>query len=428
MHLSRLACAALLLSAACLLAQTGDTKQKVKAIRELGKQGSQSIPKIEPYLADAATEVRVEAVKALTDAGGVNSLDPLIAATRDNDPEVQIRATDGLVNFYSPGYLQHGGISGTLKRAGTAIKAKFTDMNDVVIPPYIQVRPEVIAALGKLASGGGSMEARANAARAIGILRGRAALDDLYAALRSKDGDVMYESIVAIRKINDQSAGERIIFVLRDLNDRVQQAAIETAGLLRTKEAIPTLGDLVQNGRNVKARRAALSAIAMMPGESLRPLFAQYLNDKDEGLRAAAAEGYARLKNPADLDTISKAFDTESKMNPRLSLAFAAVALGRNDLGELGPLRYLVNTLNSTAYRGVAEAFLVELARNPGIRKTLYTALNGGTRYEKIYLGQVFAQVGDQETVKYLETLAADADTAVAEEGVRALKTLRARL
>ncbi len=111
------------------------------------------------------------------------SLDPLIKATRDNDPEIQIRAIDGLVNFYVPGYVKTG-LTASLRRAGSSIKAKFTDSNDLVIDPYIQPRPEVIAALGRVTSGGSSLDARANAARALGILRGRAALPDLEQALR----------------------------------------------------------------------------------------------------------------------------------------------------------------------------------------------------------------------------------------------------
>ncbi len=85
------------------------------------------------------------------------------------------------------------------------IKAKITDTNDLVIDPYIQVRPEVIVALGRIASAGSSLEARANAARAVGILRGRQALPDLEQALRSKDSEVIYEALVAMEKIRDPS-------------------------------------------------------------------------------------------------------------------------------------------------------------------------------------------------------------------------------
>ena len=85
--------------------------------------------------------------KAIVDIGTQRSLDPLVKATADNDPEIQIRATDGLVNFYVPGYVKTG-LTASLRRVGSSVKAKFTDTNDLVIDPYIQPRPEVIAALG----------------------------------------------------------------------------------------------------------------------------------------------------------------------------------------------------------------------------------------------------------------------------------------
>jgi HEAT repeat protein len=419
---------ALLVCALALTAQNGDDpKERVKAIRDLAKSGSEAIARIQPYLNDPDLEVRIEAVKAIDDIGGPRSVDPLIQAARDNDPEVQIRATDGLVNFYSPGYIKTG-FSGSLRRVGNAIKGRWTDTNDLVVDPYVQVRPDVIAALGKLASGGASMEARANAARALGILRGRAALDDLIQALHSKDDLVIYESLIAIQKIHDPSAAPRIAFLLRDLNDKVQIAALETTGLLGNKQAIPQVRDAVDHARNEKIRRAALSALAMLPDESNRKIYSAYLSDKDDALRAAAAEGLARLKNPSDLPAMNRMFDSEKKMNARLAFAFAASALGNNGLSEFSPLQYLVNTLNSKAWRGVAQAYLVELARDPGIRRTLYAALQKGTRDEKIGLGQALAQSGDADTLKHLEALASDPDPDVSAEGLRALRTLKARL
>src|SRR4051794_26925298 len=163
-----LAAIVLLSSAAALSAQ----EVRPKDVREIGKGGSSAIPRPQELLKTPNVDVRVEVVKQLTDIGTQHSLDPLIQATSDNDPEVQVRAIDGLVNFYYPGYVQTG-FAASIKRVGSSIKGKFTDTNDQVIEPFVTVRPEVITALGGLARGGGSMEVRANAARAIGVLRGK---------------------------------------------------------------------------------------------------------------------------------------------------------------------------------------------------------------------------------------------------------------
>src|SRR5581483_3005288 len=105
------------------------------------------------------------------------SLDPLIIATQDNDPEVQMLATDGIVNFYLPGYVKTG-LTAPLRKVGTSIKGKFTDTNDQVIDAYLTPRADAVAAIGKLVRSGASMDARADAARAAGILRAKATVPD----------------------------------------------------------------------------------------------------------------------------------------------------------------------------------------------------------------------------------------------------------
>jgi HEAT repeat protein len=400
---------------------------KPKDVREAAKAGSTAIPKMEEYLKNPATEIRAEAVKQLTGIGTARSLDPLMQATRDNDPEIQMLATDGLVNFYSPGYVKTG-IGGSLQRVGTSIKGKFTDTNDLVIDAYVAVRPEVISAIARLATGGSNMESRANAAHALGILRGKAAVSELIAAVHSKDTDVIYESLVALQKIRDESAGPGIAFRLHDLDPKVQIAAIQTTGVLLNKAAVPDLIDVFNRTHDAKVKREALTAIAMLPEETSRTFYAQYLHDKDDRLRAAAAEGYARLRNPVDVPLIEKAWQEETKPAPRLSLAFARVMSGKTELSEFSPLQYLINNLNSAAYNGVAFPFLVELARDPAVRQALYAPLGTATKDEKIGLARVLARSGDSGSLAALDKLSKDTDPAVAQEGLRALRSLQSRM
>jgi HEAT repeat protein len=398
-----------------------------KEVRELAKGGSNAIPQLQPLLKSPDLDIRIEAVKSIVDIGTQRSLDPLIEATGDSDAEIQIRATDGLVNFYLPGYVKTG-LGASLQRVGRGIKAKFTDTNDKIIDVYVQVRPEVIEALGKLARGGVSMESRANAARAVGILRGQAAIPDLLVAMKSKNDAVLYESLIAIQKIHDKSVAPKLRYLLNDLDEKVQLAAIETTGLLQNADALPDLTRALDRAKTVKVRRAALTAIAMIPDDSSRALYTKYLRDKDDAMRAAAAEGFARLKNPADQPLIQQSYEQEGKASPRLSMAFALVALGKVEVSELSPLQLLINTLNSRARQGEAEPFLIELARDPKIRASLYPALTGGTRDEKIYLARVLARSGDKDSLPALEKVSQDTDAEVAQEGLRALKNLRARL
>src|SRR6185312_8222424 len=160
------------IAAAVSLAQTP------KDVRAVAKEGQVAVPKVAQYLNSASLDTRLETVKQLIALGGKDTIDPLIRATHDADPEMQIRATDGLVNYYLPGYVKQG-LGSSVVRAGATIKAKFSDSNDQVIDAFVIVRPEAITALGQLARGGSSLDSRANACRALGILRGDAALPDL---------------------------------------------------------------------------------------------------------------------------------------------------------------------------------------------------------------------------------------------------------
>ena len=52
-----------------------------KDVREIGKGGSSAIPQLQELLKNPKQDIRVEAVKQLTDIGTQHSLDPLIQAT-----------------------------------------------------------------------------------------------------------------------------------------------------------------------------------------------------------------------------------------------------------------------------------------------------------------------------------------------------------
>jgi HEAT repeat protein len=231
-----------------------------------------------------------------------------------------------------------------------------------------------------------------------------------------------------MQKIGDPKAGPRITYLLRDLDDRVQTTAIETAGMLRSTDALPVLRSIVAAPRNSKAERAALAAIAMMPEPKDRDLLLRELGAKDEKLRAAAGEGLGRIGNPADEPVLEKAWTGEDKMAPRLAAAFALVMAGKLDISEEAPLRYLINTLNQASWHDVAYAYLLEAARRKPVLTLLQGQIDSGTKDEKIYLARVLAASGDQSSIPYLDKVSRDTDRDVAQEGLRALRSLRARL
>ena len=147
---------------------------------------------------------------------------------------------------------------------------------------------------------------------------------------------MIYESLVAIQKIRDPSAGPSIAFLLHDLNEKVQVAAIETTGLLLNRAAINDLRDILDRSHNMKVKRAALTALAQMPDPQLHGVYVSLSGS--QGRRAcakAAAEGLARLKNPADTATLERAFNNENKTEPRLSAGFRAGGSGQARDGRI---------------------------------------------------------------------------------------------
>jgi len=400
-----------------------DPRRRARAAEQLGR--GREVSSIEPLrslLEDPDRSVRAEAVAAIVAIGTQHSLEPLAQASRDSEPSIQVLAVDGLVNFYYPGYVQTGWTA-ALKRFGTGLKGRFTEINTQVVDPYVQITPEVVTAIGRVASGGTSMESRALAARAAGILRARGAVPQLLEALKSKESNVLLESLRALEKIGDRSAGPQFSFLLRDLHEPVQVAAIDATGQLQNREALPVLQDVLKNTPRAGVRRAALVALAKMPDASTRPLFLQYLGNKDKYLRAAAAEGLGRTGDPADRARLKTAFDAERSESPRLSMAFALT-----HLGELSYLPHLLDALNSTFHRGEARPFLVELARKPEVLAKLYEPLQNGSNDQKKNLAQVMAVSGTAETIPHLDQLSHDPNPEVAQEAIRAAKSLKARL
>lgn len=410
-----------------LAAFAAASAQTPKDVRAAAKRGVEGIPAVAGYLNSENLQTRIEAVRQLIAIGGKDTIDPLLRALRDADPEVQIRATDGLVNYYLPGYVKQG-LGSTIVRAGSSIKDRFSDARDNLIDPFVIVRPDVITGLGQLARGGNGLDVRANACRAIGILRGDSALPDLINALGTKDSTVMYEALIAIQKIRDPKAGPQITYLLRDLDNRVQMTAIETAGLLLDTDALPTLRDQVSNPRNIKTERAALTALSEMPEAKDRDLLLRELTSKDDRVRAAAAEGLGRLGGSASEDALTKVWRDDEKMAPRLASAFALVLSGKTDISADSPLGYLIDTLNSGIWQDTAFAYLVEAARKSTVLAALYGPLDQGTKEEKIYLSRVLARSGDAGSVPVLDKASRDDDKDVAQEGLRALRSLRARL
>jgi HEAT repeat protein len=405
-----------------------NSKQRINLIRNLGKKGPQAIPAVEQYLTDADRDVRVEAVKAIIKLDTPASLTPLIKATHDNDPEIQIRATDGLVNNYLPGYVAGSGLTGRLTRGVRQAKAFFNVRNDQVIGAATTVRPDVAEALARLISGAAGDDARANAARAAGILRASMALPSLEKALQSKDSEIIFESLVALQKIDDTSAGRAVSFLALDLDEHVQNVALETIGVLHSTDSAPEVRTALKNARNTKVRRAALEALAMLGLPADRQVFLEHIHDPDTSLRASAFEGLGRIREPEDEQVLEAGYN-EQNADPKVHLAaaFALVDEGNVSTSEFAPLAYLIENLDQPGRGDTAQAYLTELCRRESIRKAVFPEVPNASKGQKIALCSVFAAVHAPDTIPVLNSLSRDIDPDVSFAATKALHIVQTR-
>jgi len=408
----------------------GDAKARIRQIRELGRGDSQSIAALAGFLKDPSVDVRSEAVKAIAGIGTQYSLDPLIRATHDTEPEIEIKATDGLVNFYLPGYAAKG-LGGSFSRATRFVKGYFNIRNDQVIDAGIQVRDDVGQALGDLAGGSDALEARADAALAAGVLRARPAVPGLEAALRSRDTDLIFQALIALQKIREPSAGPSAALLTQDLDENIQTTALETVGILRSVTSGANVRQALDRARSAKVRRMALQALAMIASPQDHTILLRYCSERDPQLRAAAIEGLGRLRNPEDMATVEETFNEQNiDERVRLASAFAVVMEGKVETSEFSALRYLVNSLNLKSHNGVAQAYLAELLRRREVRQAVQPLIEEptATKDEKIFTAQGLADSGAADALPVVERLAKDTNPDVSVAATRSLRLLRSRL
>ena len=75
---------------------------RTKDVREMPNQGRSHSPNCGSTSRIRRNDIRAEAVKQLTEVGTAGSLDPLIEATRDNDPQIQMLGHRRPGQFLSP--------------------------------------------------------------------------------------------------------------------------------------------------------------------------------------------------------------------------------------------------------------------------------------------------------------------------------------
>ena len=389
--------------------------QRAKAASELGKKGqSSAVPALAAALNDPSAKVRREVVVALAEIRGGESLDGLITASRDTDPQVRVVAVDALWGYYlgrAPGL----GFITSLKHT-TESRAD----EDVRIDPGVAVDPKVIAGLQVALEDTRSIEAARHAAKGLGVLMAKSAVPALVKAAHSPDEELAREALNSLGKIKDPSAGPQLLDLLQSSKKPVKQDAALTVGILRTPNAASKLQPLTQDDPDKKTRRNAFEGLAHIGDPASYDLFMRTLGEKDKTYRAYAAQGLGRIGNKRAIPELEKALLSEKDAGARLAEEFALTALGESKMGEL------VAGLGSSNWES-AVAYLIELGRQPQIAAQLPAYLHNKDADIRQRLCTVLMYVGDASSVAPLEQASKDSNNAVAAQALRALRAVHAR-
>ena len=405
-----------------LLKQGHTDSVRAKAARDLGQQGDAStIPALAAALTDPSSKVRHEVVLALAQFHQSAVLPPLEQATKDVDDGVRVVAVQCLVGFYS-GVIPSSGLTGFMKKNWQRATTHFQP-DDSRIDPGIAVDPTVITTLIAAMNDTRSNEASREAAKGLGILVAKPAVGDLVKAAHASDSDLAREALNALTKIKDLDSGPKLVDLLNSPNKDVKRDACVAVGILRAKEALPTLQSNFQNDTDQKDKVAAMQGLAFLGDKVSVPLFTKALWNDDKGIRQGAGEGLARAADPTSRGELEKAVSAEKDASAKLAMEFALTALGKDDA-----LSDVVAELSSKIRGDVARAYLTELSRNPAFLPKLYPYLQSPDNGIRKRLCVVLMYSGDQASLQQLDRLEHDPDTDVSAAALRAKSAIRARL
>ncbi len=400
-----------------------DPKIRAKTARELGQSGNPAmVPALAAALNDPSPKVRRQVVIALASIRVSQSLNALISATTDSDEEVRWLAIMGIEGYYtgqSP--KSSAGFMGFMEKQYRTVKQQF-EQNSNEVPPGTAVNIRAIAALDRTMMDNRYPKAQLAATQALGALRARQAVPDLVTTAHSPDYDLARQALNALSQIQDTSAGPKLVDLLDSPNRKVRQDAAVTIGILRTRSAVPKLQSMYNGSSHRTTREKALEGLAYVGDPVSGPLFLKALWNPDHAIQISAAEGLARSKYHPALPDLLRAAPAEKNATVRLAMEFAITALGRDDY-----LSSLTNDLGSGSGEGIAQSYLIELARQPGFLAKLYPYMDSRNADVRRELCNVLLYSGNSTSIQPLERASHDRNGSVAAAALRALAAVRRR-
>jgi len=334
-----------------------------------------AIPQVAQDVENPSAKVRRQALRALRERGGPETLPLFARLVADAEPDIREGAVAGVIAVYvpSPGKRSIGGADEAFQVARFRVE-------------LWPVPDELSGALVKaLADEWPSV--RRDAAYALGIVLTPPVTDavafEIMSSLSDREPSVRIAAARALGHLRVRAAGVALVGRINDEDLDVRLASMNALGDLRDEGAVVALTDQFTFYVRGSAGRAALSALGAVGQESSIPLFEAQTTSGYPAHRKAAYEGLARSgRAAAAAPRIEAAMASEKDPRVLLAMAFALASAGRDGVNRV------LDALTDRDRADAALAYLVELGRphvaaiaarlgdpNPVVREQIAIAL-----------------------------------------------------
>ncbi len=387
-----------------------NARTRQEAVSELGKsRRRESVSALSALVRDSEVKVRLEVVRAFRAIRDLSATPALVTQLEDGDTQVREETIGALVELYAE---REG--TGTVEGFLQVFADEF-DRNS--LPTIAVVEPSVIQGLSKRLRDT-EVAIRREAAFALGILDGKAALPALKATLQDPEPSVRGAAVTSIGKIGSSSDGPPLIPYLEDSSLEVRNRTLSALGVLRTTEAAPALRQLFESNRRKEVGVRALACLSRIGDPAQADLFRELVQDPDPERRRLAVEGLGRLADPSMTPAFKKDFQRERSDDLRLSYAFALTLLG-----DRAFLDTIVLALPSRLYGQRARNYILEMGRDIGADLLPY--LNDPDAEIRAILCDLLAALGATEAIGRLTPLLSDPSRTVVDRANLAIERLK---
>jgi HEAT repeat protein len=418
-----------------LVAKFGDTSVDVKkaAVRAVGKLGDRSaVPALVRLLADPDEGVRMGAAGALGSLGAVDAIDALTEQLNSGSETFKTKVAYALGQIAAtPGAGKAGEDAMHKLVANLAVPAQRQGSREALRVAGKAAVPALVAALTGRIEGdptiavtllGEAADARATAALAAELERGRvaiplvlralgatddpAALVPVLGALSNKDATIRLAAMEALRPLlgRDARAGDVLIEHLADEELEVRILSAEYLGILRFAAAAPKLLALIGSGNPPRLRLAAIDALGEIgrfePNQPRVPVDSKALLDVlREGppeLHRAAATALEYIADPAIIPQLVSQLEADrGPTRYELVRALAGALRTSPDPAARKALRQLSQDANVKV--GVAAIYALAAAGDAGDASFLRTMVEQGSEDRRRAAAAALGDLHDAE-------------------------------